>query len=746
MDLATLALRVDSRQVVSAGRDLDRLDSSARRVETGTSRMTAGFARVGAGFANARGQILGVRGALAGLAGAAGIASFARTADTATQLTAQLRLVSKSMEEVAGLQQKLFATAQGTRSGFEETVSLYARLARSTQALGFEQNRLLNVTEAVGQAVAISGSPASAAAAALFQLGQGLASGALRGEELNSVLEQTPRLAQAIAEGMGLTIGQLRAFGAEGKITSQTIIRAIEDQSAVLASEFALMPRTVAQAMTQLRNQWLLTVGDANEASGATLEFTKAIDRLREAIASPEFIGGLTSAADGMALMARHMDRVAVAGGVIVGLKIGASFRSWQAALVGGLVGGLVAYLAVADDAAESTAKFATVIDPTEAAIRRLSAQIPGLSTGIAGITIQSEAATDAVSRLGSTIAGLGAVQRSSYSLFSDAPESVQKSVAALREQELQFGRTAREQAVFTALKNAGIDAESEYAARVRASAEATYDAEQRAEGGKGALRAVEETRNMEMTNRALSARARGEEDIARMLETRARIERETAGLPLAAAAALGEQIAREEQLNRAVERQQELRQQINQVAQVFEANFTRAFDSAIEGTFELRESVGALLKDLGRMLASQAFQMLLTGGSGGGGGLFGALFSGGGGATAIGTASVQRFAAGGVVDRATAFPMRRGIGVMGEAGPEAIMPLRRGPDGKLGVAAAGGGRAAQISVVVNLDARGADAAAVPAINGRIDRLERDLPGRVAKVLHEVNYRRMPLG
>ena len=85
------------------------------------------------------------------------------------------------------------------------------------------------LTETVSKAVAISGASAQAADAALVQFGQALASGTLRGEELNSVMEQTPALAKAIAQGMGITVGQLRSVAAEGKITSQEIVKALRN-------------------------------------------------------------------------------------------------------------------------------------------------------------------------------------------------------------------------------------------------------------------------------------------------------------------------------------------------------------------------------------------------------------------------------------------------------------------------------------------------------------------------------------
>src|SRR5690606_2746970 len=108
--------------------------------------------------------------------------------------------------------------------------------------------RLLGLTEAVNQAVKLSYASAASGEAALFQLGQGLGAGALRGEELNSVMEQTPRLAQSIADGLKVPIGSLRELAKQGKLTTDVVIEALEDQADVLAKEYGRVPVTIKDA------------------------------------------------------------------------------------------------------------------------------------------------------------------------------------------------------------------------------------------------------------------------------------------------------------------------------------------------------------------------------------------------------------------------------------------------------------------------------------------------------------------
>lgn len=195
---------------------------------------------------------------------------FIEVADQAQTLENRLKLVTSSSHELAMVQEELFRISQDTRTSFAGTVELYSRVARATAELGVSQNRLVRVTETINQAMVVSGASAQEAEAALIQLSQGLAAGALRGEELNSVMEQTPRLAQAIAAGMGITIGQLRQMGQEGKITAETVIQALESQGAAIRAEFEQMVPTVGQATTQLWNSMRNLVRRIDEATGSS--------------------------------------------------------------------------------------------------------------------------------------------------------------------------------------------------------------------------------------------------------------------------------------------------------------------------------------------------------------------------------------------------------------------------------------------------------------------------------------------
>lgn len=210
------------------------------------------------------------------------------TADKWNLLEGRLRLVTSSTAELVIAQQNLFAISQESRVSYEQTADLYARIARSTESLGKSQSQTMEVTEAINKSLIISGASAESANAALIQLGQGFASGVLRGEELNSVMEQSPRLAQAIADGMGVTIGQLRAMGADGKLTAEKVYEAIRSQKDSIESEFGKMPQTVGQSMQVLQNQIGKTISEFDKMHGVTSGISESIMALTKSIGNAD--------------------------------------------------------------------------------------------------------------------------------------------------------------------------------------------------------------------------------------------------------------------------------------------------------------------------------------------------------------------------------------------------------------------------------------------------------------------------
>jgi len=206
----------------------------------------------------------------------------ASLADTYRLLTNRLKLVTSSTEELNAIQNELVDTANETRSSFTATADLYARVARSSRNLGLSQQDLIDFTRTVSQSIRISGSTAQEAAAGVIQFGQALASSRLSGDELRSVLEQMPRLAQAIAEGMGVGIGRLREMGEAGELTAIKVLAALRQEAAGIQSEFDRLAPLVSEALTTINNAIIFTIGEMDEMHKVSQRVAEGIIEFRD--------------------------------------------------------------------------------------------------------------------------------------------------------------------------------------------------------------------------------------------------------------------------------------------------------------------------------------------------------------------------------------------------------------------------------------------------------------------------------
>ena len=247
----------------------------------GADKAQSDLQRVGGGLDSIGQSAATIKQALGGLAGAfAGALSvreFVQASDAVTTLQNNLKLATGSAQAAGAAYEQLFAIAQRSRVNFTEIGNTFASVSRASESLGLSQRQVLALTETIGNAITVSGASAQASQAALIQLGQGLASGVLRGEELNSVMEQTPRLAKALADGLGVSVGALRQLGQEGKLTAEAVVQALQSQQGKLAAEVQNSVVTVGQAFTQLQNASIKAAGDFDKVTGATKVMASAL-------------------------------------------------------------------------------------------------------------------------------------------------------------------------------------------------------------------------------------------------------------------------------------------------------------------------------------------------------------------------------------------------------------------------------------------------------------------------------------
>lgn len=268
---------------------------SAREMQQSADRAGRSFNGIARGFRRdietARGSVrqlnseLGAVGRLATIAlaaagGGAAALAVARLADQYTNLTARLRLVVREGENFEGVQRSLFNLSQSSRAQIADITNLYVRLRQSIAGLGDAEAQ--NITRTLAQTLTISGASASETAAFLRQISQALASGVLRGDEFNSVMENNARFARLLADQLGVGVGQLRSMAEQGQLTATAIRSAIAGGSGDVAREFASMPLTIAGAFTQLQNALTQYIGQTDSGLGASRRLAQGISALAQ--------------------------------------------------------------------------------------------------------------------------------------------------------------------------------------------------------------------------------------------------------------------------------------------------------------------------------------------------------------------------------------------------------------------------------------------------------------------------------
>lgn len=226
-----------------------------------------------------RNAYIGLQSVTSALSAAKGLAD---TADEVNNLQARVKLATGDGELLNQMWGRVTETALRTHSALEGTGTLFARIAATGKDAGLSAQQAaeqsLAVVETINQAVQLSGGSAESANAAITQLIQGLQSGVVRGEEFNSIMEQAPRLAQALSDALGVTKGQLRAMAEEGKLTSEVVINALKSQAKAVKAEFETLPATIGRSVQNLSTAWSVFIRETDEANSVSARVAGAID------------------------------------------------------------------------------------------------------------------------------------------------------------------------------------------------------------------------------------------------------------------------------------------------------------------------------------------------------------------------------------------------------------------------------------------------------------------------------------
>lgn len=226
-----------------------------------------------------------------------GISDVMKYADSYTELQNRIRLVTNSQTAMVAATESVFDISLKTNQAVGATAQIYQRFAQNADRLNLSQLQVSELTETVAKSVAISGASAGAAEAALMQFGQALGSAELRGDELNSVIEQTPGLADAIAKGLGVTTGELKNLAKAGQLDIHTVIQALIKARDTVDNDFNKRVKTLSMSFTNLETSITKFSGEANSALGVTQKLATGVDfvsdHLQELIIG---LGSLTAA------------------------------------------------------------------------------------------------------------------------------------------------------------------------------------------------------------------------------------------------------------------------------------------------------------------------------------------------------------------------------------------------------------------------------------------------------------------
>jgi len=217
--------------------------------------------------------------ALFGKLFAGGLAGLANVADEYNSYQSRIRLVSKSNDEASQTFKQLMQVANDTGQLFGATAELYTRVYRSLGDTA-DPAKILNFTKTVQQALVVSGAGAQEAQAAIVQLAQGLAAGALRGDEFNSVAEQAPIILEVLQKHLGKTRAELRKMAEQGQLTAEVIMQAVAASSEEIEKQYSQMPKTIGRSINELSNAWMQFIGATDNTLSASSIVSSGISTL----------------------------------------------------------------------------------------------------------------------------------------------------------------------------------------------------------------------------------------------------------------------------------------------------------------------------------------------------------------------------------------------------------------------------------------------------------------------------------
>ncbi|WP_368869228.1 tape measure protein [Proteus terrae] len=306
--------------------DVRQLLTSQQQLEQRLNRMDSSFNRTSQSVNNTERSMQSLSKVAAALTGYLSASMVASYSEAWTELNNKLSNSVRASESLVDVTQRVFDISQATRSSLDATATLYARLERGTREYNTSAADLAKLTSIINQGFIVSGATAQEAENAIIQLSQGIASGVLRGEEFNSVAEQGSRLMVALADSLGVSIGQLRKMAAEGKLTTDVVVKGLLSQGDAIGKEFAKTTRTMSQAFQEAGNNLTKFLGEnttikstVSAFSDAVITISKNLDELSSvltviaAVVGSRYVAALAMATKSKVMMAAASRQESVA-------------------------------------------------------------------------------------------------------------------------------------------------------------------------------------------------------------------------------------------------------------------------------------------------------------------------------------------------------------------------------------------------------------------------------------------------
>lgn len=660
----------------SAGKAEDATDKLKKTSEE-TGKATEKLAKKTKGYSDSLQRLASIAGKVAGtLAAAFSVGAYIRFADAWSDMQSKVGAAVKDMSAAPALMERMVDLANASYSPLDQTVEVYSRNVGVLKDLGYNAMQTADFTEALNHALVITATKGEKAASVQDALSKAMAVGKLQADGLETILASGGRVAEALAEKLGTTVSGLRKLASDGKITGAVIAGALVTSLEKLREEAGNMPATVADGMTRIATGIQAIVGVFDQITGS----------------SGSLAGVLVIVGDLLANIAKWLSANADLVQDVFGTAVTTSII-----VVAGLVAKYAAGLVLA---ATYTAALTVATTSLSTALTFLRGAL--IKTGIGALVVLAGFLVHEFLKVVAAVGGVG----KAFNALGPLAEAVILGMISYGK-ALMFdlsGVASYIQAAFLQAFSAIGKAWDTLANGIASTWNLLAKSKLGDTLGLGEMGESNVGGWLEDASTALYDKATSHFGMATDLrrEANAGVKAAWTELTSALSAAKEETDAVDnstrtlgksledvgEKGKGATKKVRDGIKDLKDYVNDFKSSLGNVFTGLVTGAMSLRTALSNVLAKLAEMAASRAFETLWDkGGLGKSAGSFlGKLLGFAKGGVFDKGAHVKAFAKGGVISEPTNFPMKGAVGLMGEAGPEAIMPLKRGANGKLGV------------------------------------------------------------